>query len=124
MILNYIDEEHITFKQYNDELKKHDKKILAALNVEHYNVIEVLNLGFREAFLEELKSTEPKKIDVKKISDVRLDNIYVDYNFINDVWKRPKKDMKQNALNIIIKSFYAYKYFLNECKTRGVRLRR
>jgi len=61
MILNYINEEHITFKQYNDELKKHDKKILAALNMEHYNIIEVLNLGFREAFLEELKSTEPKK---------------------------------------------------------------
>ena len=124
IILNHINDECITFEKYKNELKNHDKKILEALKMEHENILEVFRLGFREAFLKELKSTEPKEKDIKEITDIRLDSIYVDYDFIENGWKKPKKDVKQDAWNILIKSFDAYNCFLNECKHRGVRLRK
>ena len=124
IILNHMNEEYINFKQYKRELKNHDKKILEALKMEHENILEVFNLGFRKAFLKELKSTELKKIDVKKISDIRLDSIYVDYDFVKNTWKRPNKNVRENAWDILMKAFDAYNCFLNECKHRKVRLRR
>jgi len=124
IILNHINEEHIKCKQYKNELLNHDKKIFEALKMEHENILEVLNLGFREAFFKELKSTEPKDKDIKGITEVRLDSIYIDYDFIENRWKKPKKDVKQDAWNILMKSISAYNCFLNECEHRGVRLRK
>lgn len=123
IILNHINDEYITFKQYKNELKNHDKKILEALKMEHENMLEVYNLGFREAALKELKSTEPKEKDIKEITDIRIDSIYVDYDFIKNKWKNPKKNVKQDAWNILMKSFDAYNCYLNECKHREIRLR-
>ena len=40
------------------------------------------------------------------------------------MWKRPIKDMENYAVDIMIKAYEAYSYFTNECKYRGIRLRK
>ena len=55
---------------------------------------------------------------------MRLDSIYVDYNFKEKCWDIPLNDMKKPALDVIIKAAYARAHLHNELKYRGIRLRK
>ncbi len=56
------------------------------------------------------------------MTNLRMDSIYIDYDFDNNEWKRPKIDMKDDADEIIDEANTSYVCFLNECKHRGISL--
>lgn len=124
VILNHWNEEHIKYKEYLMEVRNHKFKITEADKLEVPNLVEILRLTTREALLDWEYFREPNLIELNKFLNLRLDSVHVNYNFDGHSWEVPRKDMKQNALDVMVKAAYARTYLYNELKHRGIRLRK
>ena len=124
ILLNHWDEEFIEYKQYRNELLNHKKKITEAERLEALNIVEVFNIVPREAIIDSGLVREPDSEMITDLVHLRNDSVYVDYNFYENCWKIPPKEMKDNAFTVLSKAVFARTYLHNELKHRGIRLRK
>jgi len=125
VILDYINHNHITYNQYKKKIKNHYLKIKKTMIARNPNILEVFRIAPREYVQPQLKKSEPRFIQLgEDMVDLRMDSIYIDYDFENGKWKKPKSNMKLDAQQVLGEAYTAYNCFRNECKHRGVRLRK
>ena len=123
VLLNHWDDDCIKYEEYRDEIKNHEIKITEAEKLETYNLLEILRAAPRKALID---SGLERKLDtdsLRRLLTLRLDSIYVDYNFLDKCWDVPLNEMKKPAVDVIIKAAYARAYLHNEIKYRGIRIR-
>lgn len=124
ILLNHWESEFIAYKQYRSELLNHKKKITEAERLETLNFVEVFNLVPREAIIDTDWVREPNSEMITDLVNLRMDSVYVDYNFDENSWRIPPKEMKEKAFTVLSKAYFARKYLHNELKHRGIRLRK
>jgi len=121
VILNHWDDEYIEYSEYRREIRNHEYKLNEADKLELPNMVEIHRIIPREV-LESEYHWGQNLVQLNKFLNLRLDSVYVDYNFGDNNWEIPKNDMKQNAIDVLVKAAYARTYLHNELKHRGIRL--
>ena len=124
IILNHWHEDFITYKQYKKELLNHKKKITEAERLEPLNLVEVFGLAPREAIIDSGMIREPDHKAINNMINLRTGSMYVDYNFDENYWSVPSKEMKKQASEILTKAYFSRRYLHNELRHRGIRLRK
>ena len=124
VLLNHWDDVSIKYEEYRDEIINHEIKITEAEKLEDFNLLEILSAAPRKALIDSGLKPKVDTDSLKRLLSLRLDSIYVDYNFKEKCWDVPFKEMKKPAVGVIIKAAYARAYLHNELKYRGIRLRK
>lgn len=124
VLLNHWDDDSIKYEEYRDEIKNHEIKITEAEKLEPFNLLEIIRAAPRKALIDSGLKRELDTGSLKRLLTLRLDSIYVDYNFKEKCWDVPLKEMKKPAVDVITKAAYARAYLHNELKYRRIRLRK